>query len=66
MKDSNGIKVTVKTRLEKYPEGVSQEDINTGRIKPIEVIESEDILVPTPDQLQELQTMGLNMKEGGK
>ena len=32
-------------KIEKYPDGVTQEQIDNGEVEPIEVIESEDVIV---------------------
>ncbi len=37
-----GINMKATLRLEKYPDGVTQEQIDKGLVKPIEVIISED------------------------
>jgi len=53
-----GINVKATLRLEKYPDGVTQEQIDKGLVKPIEVIISEDDFMSSKDELNE---MGFNI-----
>ncbi len=56
------IRVTAHARLEKYPVGADPEAIRAGRIKPEEVITSEDVLVdPDERKLNMLRDMGYNV-----
>jgi len=56
------IKLQATAKLEKYPVGTKSEDIRTGKVKPEEVLNSEDILVdPTEAQLKRLEKMGMKI-----
>ena len=60
--ETNKIKVKATAKLEKYPIGASSEDIASGKIKPSEIITSEDILIdPTPNALRIIQDMGIRL-----
>ena len=49
-----GINVKATLRLEKYPDDVTQEQIDKGLVKPIEVIISEDDFMASKDELNEM------------
>lgn len=53
-----GINVKATLRLEKYPDGATQEQIDKGLVKPIEVIISEDDFMASEDNLKD---MGFNI-----
>jgi len=56
------IRVKAIAKLEKYPVGTTEEDIKLGKVKPEEVIQSEDILIsPTEDVIRNLQQMGFKI-----
>lgn len=60
--ESGKIYVQATAKLEKYPVGTKKEDIKSGKVKPEEVIQSEDILVdPTENQLRILENMGIKI-----
>lgn len=40
--------------LAKYADNVTQEQIDSGEVKPIEIIESEDTLYLTPEEAKDL------------
>lgn len=42
MNEATNVKIKVALRLEKYHGDVAQEDIDAGRVKPYEVIVTED------------------------
>jgi len=41
-------------RLEKYPDNVTQEEIDSGKVKPIEVIEFEEDLLLDESKINKL------------
>ena len=49
-----GIKVKVIAKVDKYPEGVNQEDIVLGKIKPIETVLSEELITLSEEQYNQL------------
>jgi len=54
------IKIKAVAKLEKYDDNCTEKDINAGKAKPFEVLQSEDILVdPTREQLEKLEAMGV-------
>ena len=58
------LRITALARLEKYPVGANPEDIRTGKIKPEEVITSEDVLVdPDERKLHMLRDMGYTVPQ---
>jgi hypothetical protein len=60
--ESGKIKVQATAKLEKYPVGTSEKDIKSGKIKPEEIVKSEDILIdPTPNALRVLKDMGFKI-----
>jgi hypothetical protein len=60
--ESGKIKVSATAKLEKYPVGTSKEDIKKNKVKPQEIIKSEDIMIdPTPSALRKLQDMGFKI-----
>jgi hypothetical protein len=52
-KESAKIKAKIVAKLEKYPEGTTQEEIDSGLVKP-EVIYSEDVTEMTEEQAREI------------
>ncbi len=53
-----GISMKATLRLEKYPDWATQEQIDKGLVKPIEVIISEDDFMALEDSLKD---MGFNI-----
>jgi hypothetical protein len=49
------IKLKAVLKIEKYPDGVTDEQIKSGEVLPIETIYSEDNLELTPEQAAEFQ-----------
>ena len=43
-KDGNQIQVKTRSVIEKYPDGTTEEDIKLGKVEPIEVVVSEDVV----------------------
>lgn len=52
--DQNKVKLLLKVQIAKYADDVSEEDIANGTAVPYEVIESEEDLFATPEQVKEL------------
>lgn len=52
--ESLSIKVKAITRLVKYDDSVTQEEIDNGTAIPLEVIESEEDMMMTEEQVKEL------------
>ena len=56
------VKVKAVAKLEKYADGVTEEDIKSGKAKCLETTFSEDILVdPDKETLMKLQSMGVEI-----
>lgn len=49
-----GISMKATLRLEKYPDWATQEQIDKGLVKPIEVIISEDDFMASEDNLKDM------------
>ena len=70
------VTLTTKSVLEKYPSGVSKEDIESGKVKPLEVIEVKDEIEVDedqaiamgfdPSQIKKLQKPAVKKKKGKK
>ena len=41
-------------RVDKYADGVTQEQIDSGEVEPLETVESEDMLYLTPQEAADL------------
>ena len=63
IKEAASINARVKTVLAKYADGVSQEDIDSGKAEPLEVIVREEDIKLTPSQAKELQAMHSEQEE---
>lgn len=52
----NSIPISMKAtlKIEKYPEGTTQEQIENGEVEPVEVTISEDDFDATAEQVEEL------------
>lgn len=49
-----GIKIKAIAKVDKYPEGVSQEDILSGKIKPYETVFSEELITLSEQEYKQL------------
>lgn len=61
-RDDGRVAIKATATVHKYPPGVSIEDIDSGRVAPLEVVTSEDILYLTPEEAQDL---GLEVDDDG-
>lgn len=65
MSSQDTVKFVVKTtaKLEKYAPGVPEEDIKAGKVKPIEVIDTETETELTDENLKQLKKWGFDTRE---
>jgi hypothetical protein len=53
-KESAKLAFKAVAKVDKYADGVTQEQIDSGEAKPFETVESEDILYLTPQEAEDL------------